>query len=379
MNFLDQLFLNNPIGNWLIVAIIILVVAIGKRFLSRYIAALLFIPIQKKWKSVEKIVFVDLVFKPLGIFLAVFVSFLAISSLHYPALLKFTIGEFEFHELLLIFSKCVIIIYFIAFARRCIDFIALVLDINAKSNKDKRDDQLIVFFRDFIKAVLYIIGGLLILKLAFKVNVGAVLTGLSIVGAALALAAKESIENLIASFIIFFDKPFFTGDLVKVNNQNNTAGTIEQIGLRSTRIRTNDHTLITVPNKQMVDSVLDNWSMRDARRSETKIELDINSSSAAIVLLMDEIQSYLENTKPTIVRYSVFVTDYTKSSITITIEFFTQPIELDLFQTTKQQFLFYAKESLEKHQLKLATSGHDINIINSETGFGNPNIDTQII
>jgi MscS family membrane protein len=379
MNFLDQLFLNNLIGNWLIVAIIILVVAIGKRFLSRYIAALLFIPIQKKWKSVEKIVFVDLVFKPLGIFLAVFVSFLAISSLHYPALLKFAIGEFEFHELLLIFSKCVIIIYFIAFARRCIDFIALVLDINAKSNKDKRDDQLIVFFRDFIKAVLYIIGGLLILKLAFKVNVGAVLTGLSIVGAALALAAKESIENLIASFIIFFDKPFFTGDLVKVNNQNNTAGTIEQIGLRSTRIRTNDHTLITVPNKQMVDSVLDNWSMRDARRSETKIELDINSSSAAIVLLMDEIQSYLENTKPTIVRYSVFVTDYTKSSITITIEFFTQPIELDLFQTTKQQFLFYAKESLEKHQFKLATSGHDINIINSETGFGNPNIDTQII
>jgi MscS family membrane protein len=376
---LDQLFLNNPIGNWLIVAIIILVVAIGKRFLSRYIAALLFIPIQKKWKSVEKIVFVNLVFKPLGIFIVVFISFLAISSLHYPALLKFAIVEFEFHELLLIFSKCVIIIYFIAFARRCIDFIALVLDINAKSNKDKRDDQLIVFFRDFIKAVLYIIGGLLILKLAFKVNVGAVLTGLSIVGAALALAAKESIENLIASFIIFFDKPFFTGDLVKVNNQNNTAGTIEQIGLRSTRIRTNDHTLITVPNKQMVDSVLDNWSMRDARRSENKIELDINSSSAAIVLLMDEIQSYLENTKPTIVRYSVFVTDYTKSSITITVEFFTQPIALEILQATKQQFLFYVKEALERHQLKLATAGHDINIFNSETGFGNPNIDTQII
>jgi len=379
MNFLDQLFLNNPIGNWLIVAIIILVVAIGKRFLSRYIAALLFIPIQKKWKSVEKIVFVNLVFKPLGIFIVVFISFLAISSLHYPSLLKFEIGEFAFHELLIVFSKCIIIIYFIAFARRCIDFIALVLEINAKSNKDKRDDQLIVFFRDFIKAVVYIIGGLLILKLAFKVNVGAVLTGLSIVGAALALAAKESIENLIASFIIFFDKPFFTGDLVKVNNQSNTSGTIEQIGLRSTRIRTSDHTLITVPNKQMVDSVLDNWSMRDARRAEAKIELQTDSVSNVVTLFMEDLKAHLENTKPTIVRYSVFVTDYTKSSITITIEFFTQPIELDLFQTTKQQFLFYAKESLEKHQLKLATSGHDINIINSETGFGNPNIDTQII
>ena len=54
-------------------------------------------------------------------------------------------------------------------------------------------------------------------------------------GAALALAAKESIENLIASFIIFFDKPFFTGDTLKVNN---VSGTVEKIGLRSTRIRT---------------------------------------------------------------------------------------------------------------------------------------------
>jgi MscS family membrane protein len=340
---------------------------------------LLFIPIQKKWKSVEKIVFVDLVFKPLGIFLAVFVSFFVISTLQYPIVLKFAIGEYAFHELLLIFSKCVIIVYFIAFARRCIDFIAIVLEINAKSNKDKRDDQLIVFFRDFIKAILYIIGGLLILKLAFKVNVGAVLTGLSIVGAALALAAKESIENLIASFIIFFDKPFFTGDVVKVNNQTNTVGTIEQIGLRSTRIRTNDHTLITVPNKQMVDSVLDNWSMRDARRAEIKIELDISSPSATMLLFIEEIKSYLDNTKPIIVRHAVFVTDYTKSSIVVTVEFFTPPVALEELQAIKQQFLFYLKEALEKHQLKLATAGHDINIFNSEAGFGMPNIDTQII
>jgi MscS family membrane protein len=78
-------------------------------------------------------------------------------------------------------------------------------------------------------------------------------------GAALALAARESLENIIASFIIFFDKPFVTGDNLKIQQ---VTGTVERIGLRSTRIRTADKTLVSVPNKQMVDSIVDNLSMR---------------------------------------------------------------------------------------------------------------------
>ncbi|MEI9958567.1 MAG: mechanosensitive ion channel domain-containing protein [Ferruginibacter sp.] len=58
-------------------------------------------------------------------------------------------------------------------------------------------------------------------------------------------------ENLIASFIIFFDKPFTAGDTLTANN---ISGTVEKIGLRSTRIRTADKTLVTIPNKLMVDS-----------------------------------------------------------------------------------------------------------------------------
>jgi MscS family membrane protein len=100
----------------------------------------------------------------------------------------------------------------------------------------------------------------MIIKACFNQPLGHLLTGLSIVGAALALSARESLENLIASFIIFFDKPFFSGDTVKVNN---ITGTVEKIGLRSTRILTTDKTLVTVPNKQMVDSIVDNWSMRN--------------------------------------------------------------------------------------------------------------------
>ena len=98
-------------------------------------------------------------------------------------------------------------------------------------------------------------------RFVLNFNISNLITGLSIITAAVALATRESLENLIASFIIFFDKPFTMGDLVKVEN---ITGNVERIGLRSTRIRTDQKTFITVPNKKMVDSILDNLSLRGA-------------------------------------------------------------------------------------------------------------------
>ena len=110
----------------------------------------------------------------------------------------------------------------------------------------------------------------------------------------MALAAKESLENLIASFVIFFDKPFYTGDVVKVNN---ITGTVEHIGLRSTRIRTQEKTLVTVPNKQMVDSVVDNLSMRNQRRAEIKLEFVPKTTTENIENLITELKKILQSGK----------------------------------------------------------------------------------
>ncbi len=119
-------------------------------------------------------------------------------------------------------------------------------------------------------------GLLLILRFAFNYNITTVLTGLSIVGAAIALSLRESLENLIASFVIFFDKPFTTGDLVKVQN---ITGNVERIGLRSTRIRTEQKSYVTVPNKQMVDSILDNLSLRSQRKNDLWLHLNLQTPS----------------------------------------------------------------------------------------------------
>jgi MscS family membrane protein len=75
------------------------------------------------------------------------------------------------------------------------------LDEKAKISKNQTDDQLILFFRDFFKVILYLIGLLMILHYVFNENIGNLVTSLSIVGAAVALSMRESLENIIASFI----------------------------------------------------------------------------------------------------------------------------------------------------------------------------------
>ncbi len=252
MDFLDNIYFDNPLKNYLLVGGLILVMLIFKRFLSRYIASIVFRVVKRIWKNLEKKPFVDLVVEPLEWLLLILITVFSIDKLNFPVKWHYTIYGHSTEQIVDRFGMGIIIIAFTWFFLRIIDFIAGVLERKAAVTEDKNDDQLIVFFRDFLKVIIAILGLLLLIKACFNQPIGNLLTSLSIVGAVLALAARESLENLIASFIIFFDKPFATGDLVQVNK---VLGTVERIGLRSTRIRTADKTLVTVPNKQMVDSI----------------------------------------------------------------------------------------------------------------------------
>jgi hypothetical protein len=153
---------------------------------------------------------------------------------------------------------------------------------------------------------------------------------------------------------------------VKVNN---VTGTVEHIGLRSTRIRTNEQTLVTVPNKQMVDGIVDNWSMRSGRRAEFKIELSNTSKTIHIEEFIVNIKTFLEEKKPLINKHAVFITDFNKASTTVTIEYFTIPIEIDAFLNIKQETAIFIKNTSEKHQLKMDVD-YIVGLENSKTALG---------
>lgn len=273
---LDEQYLNNSLRSYIIIATIFIVSLVVKRFISRFIASIIYTWIDKKNHSDLRKSHVHRLVIPIEQFLIYLVAVIALYELHFPAEWNIHLYKLTLQVVVEAVVKLFFIILFIRVCLRTLEFVAIVLEEKAKLTKDQSDDQLVLFFRDFFKVILYIIGFLLILHYVFNENIGNLVTSLSIVGAAVALSMRESLENIIASFIIFFDKPFTIGDLVKVNN---FTGTIEKIGLRSTRIRTQDKTYISVPNKQMVDTIVDNISLRTDRKIELDLQLHVNTSA----------------------------------------------------------------------------------------------------
>lgn len=362
MNFLDQVYLNNTVRSYLVVGGTILIVLLLKRYLSRYLVSLFFRIVKKVWKTVSKESFVNLVVGPFEWFLVILIAVFSIDKLNFPEVLLYTLYGHTTADIVSRTGTGIIIASFILLVLRLIDFIAFVLEEKANLTTDAKDNQLVVFLRDFLKVIIGIIGVLLVIKACFNQPLGNLLTGLSIVGAALALGAKESLENLIASFIIFFDKPFFTGDTVKVND---ITGRVEKIGLRSTRILTGDKTIVTMPNKQMVDSIVDNWSMRTQRRAEIKLELSVKTTVAKAEDMMAATKKILAEKEPRLFAQSVFLKTIGKNGLTILIEYFTEDVPLNEFDTLKQTVNLQIKKLLEDNAIEFAGEGNTI-VINND-------------
>lgn len=357
-SFLQKVVLNNTIENFLYVALVLILAFVLKRIISKYLAKLLFKLVGKAGKSIARESFLNLVVQPLDLFLVIFISMIALDSLYFPHAFDFKIFRITFRQLIDSIADGVLIIAFIWLCLRVIDFIAMILEEKANTTPDQSDNQLIIFFKDFFKAILVIIGILLILRFSFNKNIGNLLTGLSIVGAALALATRESMENLIASFIIFFDKPFATGDLVKVNG---FTGTIEKIGLRSTRIRTQEKTFISVPNKQMVDTIVDNISLRTQRKAEFKLEIDLGANAQQLKKFITEIDLLIQ--APFSQNSLVYLMDTGKDAHIISIEYYTTVEQsIEAFLHDKQQIALRLIELMEENQIKLAASSTDVRV-----------------
>lgn len=350
-DFLNRIFLANTVESYLWTIGVILLVLFLNRLISNLLAMLSLRLFQKRWKSIDQKQFVKLIIHPMGVFLVITVSIIAFYRLHFPPEFDFTIYKYSFQHVLLSLAITLQILSFVWLITRLIDFISSVLQARADSNQQRSETQLIVFFRDFIKVILGVIGIMWVLHEAFAYDVTSLLTGLSIVGAAIALALRESLENLIASFVIFFDKPFTTGDFVKVQS---VAGVIERIGLRSTRVRTTDKSYVTVPNKQMVDSILDNVSLRSQIRGEINLNISVNTSPAKVERLRNEIQTYVNGIKD-VQSNTVLFNEIRQQGYILFIEFFTPPIQWTEFTAIKQQINFFILQSMEKLEISIAT------------------------
>ncbi len=356
---LQYQFLSNSILAYLYVAGTILLMIFIKRVVSRFVAGKLLGVLTHLNPPAKKKAFLNLVIKPLERFLLVFIAYTALDRLYFPSAFKSKLyqDQISTENIVNATGIIIIVVVFIRLCIRVLDFIAQILEDKDNLFEYKTDNQLIVFFKDFLKVIVVIIGALLVLRLAFNLDIGNLLTGLSIVGAAVALSLKESLENLIASFIIFFDKPFVTGDLVKVEK---FTGVIEKIGLRSTRIRTDNKTYISVPNKQMVDTIIDNITLRTERKVELRLELGLSTTTSQLKQLIADIKNLIK-LQIVITGSSVYLMDTGKNAHLIAIDYFTvMPQPIEAFNDLREVINLSVIELLENENISLAAQSMDV-------------------
>ncbi|MDR7129359.1 MscS family membrane protein [Algoriphagus sp. 4150] len=150
------------------------------------------------------------------------------------------------------------------------DVIAAYFAKLATKTESTLDDQLVPLMRKTLKAFVILVGTLFILRDGLNLDIIPFLTGLSIGGVAIALAAQDTIKNFFGSVMIFIDKPFQVGDWI---TSGEIDGTVEEVGFRSTRIRTFRNSLMYVPNGKIADAILDNHGLRQYRRFYTTLTI----------------------------------------------------------------------------------------------------------
>jgi MscS family membrane protein len=165
-----------------------------------------------------------------------------------------------------------------------------------EKSESKLDDQILPILSKSAKTVIALLAAIVVLS-NLGYNILSILAGLGIGGLALALAAQDAVKNIIAGISIFWDKPFQIDDFVEINGKS---GTVSEVGLRSTRMKSLGETTYVIPNSKVADATLENFSTRKARRMVIKIGLTYETKSSkmeeAMKIIEDSIKS-IEGTR----------------------------------------------------------------------------------
>ncbi len=213
-----------------------------------------------------------------------------------------------------IILKILLPLYGTIIAYRLVNIVSFFLSKMAQKTESTLDDQLVPMIRKILKAFVIIIGTLLILD-QLAIPIVHLLTGLSIGGLAFALAAQDTLKNFFGSIMIFVDKPFQVGNWITTKDAD---GVVEEVGFRSSRIRTFRNSVIYIPNSKLADNNIDNHGLRKYRRFHTQISITYDTPPEMIEIYVKGLRQIVE-THPHIWKkeYYVYLNEMAASSLNI--------------------------------------------------------------
>jgi MscS family membrane protein len=175
---------------------------------------------------------------------------------------------------------------------KIVDIVSVYFSKLAEKTESTLDDQLVPLLRKTLKAFVVIVGTLFVLKEGLEVDIVPLLTGLSIGGLAFALAAQDTIKNFFGSIMIFIDKPFQVGDWI---TSGDVDGTVEEVGFRSTRVRTFRNSVMYIPNGKIADATIDNHGLRHFRRFYTTLTITYDTPPQLIEVFVQGLRQIVED------------------------------------------------------------------------------------
>jgi MscS family membrane protein len=208
---------------------------------------------------------------------------------------------------------------------RLVDIIEFFLLHWTSKTETQLDDQLVPLVRKSLRVFVVIVAALFIAQNVFRWNIGALVAGLGVGGLAFALAGKETLANLFGSVTIFADRPFQLGDRIRVGGKE---GTIEEVGFRSTRIRTLDGHLVTIPNAIVANETIENITKRPFIKRSMEVTVTYDTPHEKLQLAIEIIQEMLEARKqhfPHNKPPRVHFTDFAAISLNIGVTYWFAP------------------------------------------------------
>lgn len=272
--FLAKSFYGNTVVEWATaLAIIVAAVVVGKALY--WVCSKVLRQLTSRTDTKLDDIVLDMIEEPIVFAIAVLGIWFGLGRLHLPEAADAWIWNSI--QFLIVLSITWLI------ARLLNSFFTLILAPLAEKSENDLDDQLLPVVRKGASFTVWALGIIVALNNA-GYDVAAVLAGLGIGGIALAMAAKDTVSNVFGGFTIFTDRPFKINDRVRVDGYD---GSISEIGIRSTRLRTLSGTLVTIPNSTFSDTAVENVTEEPSRKVSLNLGLTYDTTPEGMERAME--------------------------------------------------------------------------------------------
>ena len=332
-DWLQQIFWDNTILDWLILLGVILATFLLNGLIGRIIGRILYQFFRRMAPSKGEH-FTNTLLRPIQFLMMLVTITLVLQFMTFPSVLNFDLYGVHMSRLMGGIMEFLLVVAVTWLASRVVDFVGEVMADRAALTETTQDDQFVLFIKDVMRVVVYIIAVFLVLGAVLDLNITSLLAGAGLAGLAVALAAQDSLANLFGSLTIFSEKPFLMGDFVETNG---ILGTVEKVGFRSTRIRTLDKTFVTLPNRLIMENPINNLTDRTFRRVDYTVGLLYGTSVDTIKTIVDRIQAFIDEHPRTNEAGIVAFHAFGASSLDIKVIYFIKEVDWNAYLRIRQE------------------------------------------